>query len=583
MPEEVIPSRKEIVERLKKEGKNPYPHKFEITTTLDKVREKYEKPLLQDKVFKIKGKIKRVSKREDKYLIRLSDLTEPVEIQVLIPQSAGKFAPSQEVVFEGKLKRIDGKLTLVAEKVVEDEETQTVAEVKKEYDLDPNREKVRMAGRLISLRDQGKAAFGHIQDADGKLQVYFRKDTLGEEKYNQLMDLLDVGDIIGVEGELFRTMTGELTVEVQDAQLLAKSLRPLPEKWHGLKDVEQRYRQRYVDLIANQRAREIFKIRAKAIKSLREFLEEKGFMEVETPILQTVASGAMAKPFITHHNALDMDLFLRIAPELYLKMLIVGGFNRVYEIGRNFRNEGIDTTHNPEFTMVEFYGAYLDYNDLMNLTEELFRKILLDTRGTLKITWEGQELDFEKPFRRVRFFDALKEKTGKDKEFFLDEEKAREFAKEVGIPKADQLTHAKLLDKLFEHFIEEDLVQPTFVIDFPKILSPLAKTHREDSDLVERFELIINKKELANAYTELNDPEDQRERFLQQLKDKLKDEEAMDIDENFITALEYGMPPTGGEGIGIDRLVMMLTDTPSIREVILFPTLRPEAKKDDEK
>ncbi|MDQ7056457.1 MAG: lysine--tRNA ligase [Persephonella sp.] len=354
-------------------------------------------------------------------------------------------------------------------------------------------------------------------------------------------------------------------------------MRALPEKWHGLKDVELRYRHRYIDLIANPKAREIFKTRSKAIKSLREFLESKGFMEVETPILQTVASGAMAKPFITHHNALDMDMYLRIAPELYLKMLVVGGFNRVYEIGRNFRNEGIDTTHNPEFTMVEFYAAYMDYYDLMELTEELMRKILIDTVGSLKIVWEGVELDFSKPFRRLPFFEALKEKTGKDKQFFLNEENARKFAKEVGIPKAETLTHLKLLDKLFEHFIEEDLVQPTFVIDFPKILSPLAKTHRNDPDLVERFELIINKQEIANAYTELNDPEDQRERFLQQLKEKAAgDEEAMDIDENFLMALEYGLPPTGGEGIGVDRLVMMLTDSSSIREVILFPTLRPE-------
>ena len=576
MPEEIIPSRKQLVEQLKKEGINPYPHKFEITTTLDKVREKYEKEVPQDKVFKIKGKIKRVSKKEDNYVIRLSDLTEPVEIIVLIPQSVGKFAPNQETAFEGKLDRIDGKLTLVAEKETDPQSAEDVHTVKQQFDLDPNKEPVKVAGRLVAFRPQGKASFGHIQDADGKLQVYFRKDILGEEEYKKLMDILDVGDIIGVEGKLFRTMTGELTVEVEKAQLLTKSLRPLPEKWHGLKDVEQRYRHRYVDLIANKQAREIFKLRSKAIKSLREYLESKGFMEVETPILQSVASGAMAKPFITHHNALDIDMYLRIAPELYLKMLVVGGFNRVYEIGRNFRNEGIDTTHNPEFTMVEFYGAYLDYFDLMEMTEELFRKILMDTKGTLKITWEGQELDFEKPFRRLKFFDALKEKTGKDKEFFLDEEKARAFAKEVGIPKAEDLTHAKILDKLFEHFIEEDLIQPTFVMDFPKVLSPLAKTHREDPDLVERFELIINKKELANAYTELNDPQDQRERFLQQLKDKAKDEEAMDIDENFIMALEYGLPPTGGEGIGIDRLVMMLADTPSIREVILFPTLRPE-------
>lgn len=579
MPEEIIPSRKQLVENLKKKGINPYPHKFEITVALDKVREKYEKPVPEDKEFIVKGKIKRVSKRDDKYVIRFADLEKPVELRVIIPQSTGKFAPNQETAFKGKLERIEGKLTLLAEEETKEENALPVFEVKSQFDLDPNRENVKVAGRLISLRDQGKVAFGHIQDADGKLQVYFRKDTLGEENHQKLMDMLDVGDIIGVEGQLFRTMTGELTVEVKDAKLLTKALKPLPEKWHGLKDVETRYRHRYVDLIANKEAREIFKLRAKAIKSLREYLESKGFMEVETPILQSVASGAMAKPFITHHNALDIDMFLRIAPELYLKMLIVGGFNRVYEIGRNFRNEGIDTTHNPEFTMLEFYGAYLDYYDLMDMTEELFRKILLYTKGTLKITWEGQELDFENPFRRLKFFDALKEKTGKDKEFFLDEEKVKAFAKEIGIKNADESTHAKILDKLFEHFIEEDLIQPTFVMDFPKVLSPLAKTHREDPDLVDRFELIINKKELANAYTELNDPKDQRERFLQQLKDKAKDEEAMDIDENFLMALEYGLPPTGGEGIGIDRLVMMLADTSSIREVILFPTLRLEKKE----
>ncbi len=574
MPEEIIESRKELVDQMKERGENPYPHKFEVTATFDEIRKKYEKPV-PDREFKIKGRIKRVSKREDKYYIRLADLNQPVEIQVVVPQSAGKFAPNQEAAFVGKLERIEGKLTLIASSISEDGDD--VFSVKNEFDLDPNREFVSVAGRLVALRDQGKAAFGHIQDADGKIQVYFRKDTLGEEEYKKAVDILDVGDIIGVKGELFRTMTGELTVEVKEFKLLSKSLRALPEKWHGLKDVELRYRHRYIDLIANPKAREIFKIRSKAIKSLREFLESKGFIEVETPILQTVASGAMAKPFITHHNALDLDMYLRIAPELYLKMLVVGGFNRVYEIGRNFRNEGIDTTHNPEFTMVEFYAAYMDYYDLMNLTEELFRKILLDTVGKLKISWEGQELDFSKPFKRVAFFDALEEKTGKSKDFFLDEQKARDFAKEVGIPKAEKLTHLKLLDKLFEHFIEEDLIQPTFVVDFPKILSPLAKTHRNDPDLVERFELIVNRQEIANAYTELNDPEDQRERFLQQLKEKAAgDEEAMDIDENFLMALEYGLPPTGGEGIGIDRLIMMLTDSSSIREVILFPTLRPE-------
>lgn len=575
MSEEILESRLERLKKMEKEGINPYPHKFETTHTLKSVREGLEFDP-EDKEVILKGKIKRVSKKDNDYVIRFEDLNGHSEILVIFPQKE-KLSPNTVASFKGKLKRVDGKLTLIADEVYFEEKGEDVSKVKQLYDKDPEGKEVAVAGRLVALRDQGKAAFGHLQDADGKLQIYFNADILGQENYQKAMDLIDIGDIIGVKGKLFRTMTGELTVEVHSYQILSKSLRPLPEKWHGLKDVEERYRYRFLDLIANQRSREIFKLRSKAIKSLREFLESKGFIEVETPILQPVASGALAKPFITYHNALDMNLYLRIAPELYLKMLVVGGFNRVFEIGRNFRNEGIDTTHNPEFTMVEFYAAYLDYNDLMALTEELFRKILLDTVGTLKIKWEDQEIDFEKPFRRLPFFEALKQKTGKDKEFFLDYEKAKNFAKEVGIPKADTLTHMKILDKLFEHFVEEDLVQPTFVIDFPKILSPLAKTHRNDPDLVERFELIINKQELANAYTELNDPFDQRERFIQQIREKeMGDEEAMDVDETFLTALEYGLPPTAGEGIGIDRLVMMLTDSVSIREVILFPTLRPE-------
>ncbi|ACN98591.1 lysyl-tRNA synthetase [Sulfurihydrogenibium azorense Az-Fu1] len=575
MSEEILESRLERLKKMEKEGINPYPHKFETTHTLKSVREGLEfEP--EDKEVILKGKIKRVSKKDNDYVIRFEDLNGHSEILVIFPQKE-KLSPNTVASFKGKLKRVDGKLTLIADEVYFEEKGEDVSKVKQLYDKDPEGKEVAVAGRLVALRDQGKAAFGHLQDADGKLQIYFNADILGQENYQKAMDLIDIGDIVGVKGKLFRTMTGELTVEVHSYQILSKSLRPLPEKWHGLRDVEERYRYRFLDLIANQRSREIFKLRSKAIKSLREFLESKGFIEVETPILQPVASGALAKPFITYHNALDMNLYLRIAPELYLKMLVVGGFNRVFEIGRNFRNEGIDTTHNPEFTMVEFYAAYLDYNDLMALTEELFRKILLDTVGTLKIKWEDQEIDFEKPFRRLPFFEALKQKTGKDKEFFLDYEKAKNFAKEVGIPKADTLTHMKILDKLFEHFVEEDLVQPTFVIDFPKILSPLAKTHRNDPDLVERFELIINKQELANAYTELNDPFDQRERFIQQIREKeMGDEEAMDVDETFLTALEYGLPPTAGEGIGIDRLVMMLTDSVSIREVILFPTLRPE-------
>lgn len=578
MSEDIAQSRLETVKKIKERGFNPYPHKFEITTNLKDIREGLEIQPSQDSVT-LKGKIKRVSKREDEYIVRFEDLNGHHEIQVIAPQTQ-PLSPNTEGSFTGTLERIDGKLTLVAENFSTEKKGADIKDIKERYDKDPQSKEVAVAGRLIALRDQGKAAFGHIQDADGKIQIYISSNNLGQSEYKEVIDILDIGDIVGIKGALFRTMTGELTIDAKEVLILSKSLRPLPEKWHGLKDTEHRYRYRYLDLIANKKSRDIFRIRSKAIKSLREFLESQGFMEVETPILQSVASGAMAKPFITYHNALDMNLFLRIAPELYLKMLVVGGFNRVFEIGRNFRNEGIDTTHNPEFTMVEFYAAYLDYNDLMELTQKLFRKILLDTVGTLKITWEGVELDFEKPFRKISFFDALKEKTGKDKDFFLDEQKARTFAREVGIPKADTLTHTKILDKLFEHFIEDDLIQPTFVIDFPKILSPLAKTHREDPDLVERFELIINRQELANAYTELNDPQDQRERFIFQIREKeMGDEEAMDIDETFLTALEYGLPPTAGEGIGIDRLIMMLTDSVSIREVILFPTLRPEVLK----
>ncbi|MGB9873921.1 MAG: lysine--tRNA ligase, partial [Hydrogenobacter sp.] len=428
----------------------------------------------------------------------------------------------------------------------------------------------------VSLRSMGKAIFGHLQDATGRIQIYIKKDIVGDDKFQTFDDLFDVGDIVGVEGKLFRTTTGELTVEVNDFKMLAKSLRPLPEKWHGLRDVEVRYRQRYLDLISNEKARKITLLRSRLLSEIRRFLDERGFIEVETPILQPVASGANAKPFITYHNYLEQNLYLRIAPELYLKRLIVGGFNRVYELGKNFRNEGVDTTHNPEFTMLEFYCAYWDYKDLIKFTEEMLSHLLTKLLGTLKITYQGITLDFTPPYKVVRYFDLLKEKTGKDKEFFLrDIEGLRKLAIEVGVPKAETLTHAKLLDKVFDLLVEDDLIGPVFVIDFPKILSPLAKTHREDKDLVERFELFVAGREIANAYTELNDPIEQRNRFLEQLKEKeMGDEEAMQMDEDFVIALEHGMPPTAGEGIGIDRLVMLLADVDSIREVILFPALR---------
>jgi lysyl-tRNA synthetase class 2 len=548
-----------------------YPYKYEISHNLGELRRKYEKEPQGERV-KIKGKVKRVSKHEDSFLIRLEDQKGGVEMLV---RTAQGLKQGEDVVLEGVLTRWEGKLTL-DQAVVSEGDAFDVSEVKGKYDMNPENVEVSVAGRVITLRPMGKALFAHLQDATGKLQIYLRQDIVGEASFKDFEEIVDPGDILGVKGKLFRTNTGELTVEVKEWVLLAKSLHPLPEKWHGLKDVEVRYRQRYLDLIANEHARRVFFLRSKLISEIRKFLDSKGFLEVETPILQPIASGANAKPFITYHNYLEQDLYLRIAPELYLKRLIVGGINRVYELGKNFRNEGVDTTHNPEFTMLEFYCAYWDYEDLMVFTEELFSYLLNQLVGGLKITYQGKELDFTPPFKRYRYFELLEEKTGKDKDFFLrDVEGLRKLAKEVGVPKAETLTHAKLIDKVFDLLVEDELWGPCFVIDFPKLLSPLAKTHREDPDLVERFELFVAGKEIANAYTELNDPIEQKERFLEQLKEKeMGDEEAMAMDEDFIRALEYGMPPTAGEGIGIDRLVMLLADVDSIREVILFPALR---------
>jgi lysyl-tRNA synthetase class 2 len=548
-----------------------YPYKYEISHNLGELRRQYEREPQGEKV-KIRGKIKRVSKQEDSFLIRLEDQGGGVEILVRTTQ---ELKQGEDVVLEGVLTRWEGKLTL-DQAVVSEGDAFDVSEVKEKYDMNPEDVEVSVAGRVITLRPMGKALFAHLQDATGRLQIYLRQDIVGEASFKDFEELVDPGDILGVRGRLFRTNTGELTVEVKEWVLLAKSLHPLPEKWHGLKDVEVRYRQRYLDLIANEHARKVFFLRSRLIGELRRFLDAKGFLEVETPILQPIASGANAKPFITYHNYLEQNLYLRIAPELYLKRLIVGGINRVYELGKNFRNEGVDTTHNPEFTMLEFYCAYWDYKDLMVFTEELFSYLLNQLVGGLKITYQGKELDFTPPFKRYRYFELLEEKTGKDKDFFLrDVEGLRKLAKEIGVPKAETLTHAKLIDKVFDLLVEDELWGPCFVIDFPKLLSPLAKTHREDPDLVERFELFVAGKEIANAYTELNDPMEQRERFLEQLKEKeMGDEEAMAMDEDFIRALEYGMPPTAGEGIGIDRLVMLLADVDSIREVILFPALR---------
>jgi lysyl-tRNA synthetase class 2 len=433
---------------------------------------------------------------------------------------------------------------------------------------------VSVAGRMVALRSFGKAAFSHLQDETGKIQVYFRKDIL-KEAYG-IVKKLDIGDIAGVKGELFRTRTGELTVMVREFKLLTKSLRPLPEKWHGLKDVELRYRQRYVDLIVNPQVRETFAKRSAIIKFIRDFLEREGFIEVETPMMHQIPGGAAARPFKTHHNALGIDLYLRIAPELYLKRLLVGGYERVFEINKNFRNEGISTRHNPEFTMLEFYVAYRDYRFLMDFTERLFTELLKEITGSLRLKYGDLEIDFSPPWERISMFDALMN-AGVPEEVLRDYEKARDWARGNGIDVSGAVTLGKLLDEIFKEKVEPSLVGPVFITDYPVELSPLAKRKKDAPDFVERFELFIASREIANAFTELNDPQDQRERFLKQVEAKEKgDEEAHWMDADFIRALEYGMPPAAGEGIGIDRLVMLLTNSPSIRDVILFPQLKPE-------
>lgn len=431
-----------------------------------------------------------------------------------------------------------------------------------------------LAGRIVALRDFGKAAFAHVQDSTGKVQIYLKKDLLGE-RY-KLLKKIDVGDIIGLKGRLFRTRTSELTVEVETFELLAKSVRPLPEKWHGLKDIETRYRQRYVDLIVNPEAREIFAKRSVIIKAVRDFLEAKGFIEVETPMMHQIPGGATAKPFKTHHNALGIDLYLRIAPELYLKRLLVGGYERVYELNKNFRNEGISTRHNPEFSMLEFYIAYKDYNFLMSFTEELFAHAAMKAVGKLQIPCGDDIIDLTPPWPRLPMLEALK-KNGVPKEILKDPEKAKAWGRKEGLDIPEGSSMGKILDEIFKEKVEPGLVQPTFITDHPVELSPLAKRKADNPSLVERFELFISSREIANAFSELNDPFDQKDRFLEQVKAKQAgDEEAHWMDEDFIRALEYGMPPAAGEGIGIDRLVMLLTNSQSIRDVVLFPQLKPE-------
>ncbi|MBQ1335624.1 MAG: lysine--tRNA ligase [Selenomonadaceae bacterium] len=433
---------------------------------------------------------------------------------------------------------------------------------------------VRLAGRLMAIRGHGKASFATLNDRSGSIQVYFKLDVLGEEKYAQFR-MLDIGDIIGIQGCVFKTRRGELTVKIQDFELLSKSLRPLPEKFHGLKDVEIRYRQRYLDLIVNPEVRKTFEARNKTIKAIRRYLDAHDFMEVATPVLSTIAGGAADRPFVTHHNALDVDLYLRIATELNLKRLVVGGFERVYEMGRVFRNEGMDVRHNPEFTSVEIYQAYGDYTDLMDLTEELVRDAAQQVLGTTVINYQGTEIDLGKA-KRISMNDAVKEATGKDFLSCQTVEEARAMADELQIPYEQRHGIGGILNAAFEAKVEETLIQPVFITGHPTEISPLAKRNPEDPRITDRFEFFVYGRELANGFTELNDPIDQEGRFLDQLEQReAGDEEAHVMDKDFITALEYGLPPTGGLGIGVDRLIMFLTDSPSIRDVLLFPTMKP--------
>lgn len=433
---------------------------------------------------------------------------------------------------------------------------------------------VTIAGRLLSKRDMGKVLFVHLQDVTGQIQAYVRRDDVGEEAH-ELFTHFDIGDIVGVTGFLFKTRMGEITIHVKSLTILTKSLRPLPEKWHGLKDVELRYRQRYVDLIVNPEVRNVFVTRSKIIQAMRRYLDGQGFLEVETPTMHAIAGGASARPFITHHNALDIDLYMRIALELHLKRLIVGGMEKVYEIGRVFRNEGISTRHNPEFTMMELYQAYADYYDMMNITEDMVAYIAREVLGTTRITYQGTEIDLTPPWTRLTMHEAVKKYTGYDLKN-VSAEKAREIAAELGICVAADATAGTVLNEIFEAKVEEHLIQPTFIIDYPIEISPLARRREDDPSLTYRFELFIVAREHANAFSELNDPLDQRERFARQMEQRAKgDEEAQEMDDDFVKALEVGMPPTGGLGIGVDRLIMLLTDSPSIRDVILFPTLRP--------
>ena len=456
------------------------------------------------------------------------------------------------------------------------EYTHRSGDVKEQFDaLSETETEVKLAGRVMAIRGHGKTCFMDMQDKDGRIQVYVRKDVLGEDNY-ALIKMMDIGDTVGVTGTVFRTHMGEVSIKASALEMLSKSLRPLPEKWHGLKDVETRYRQRYVDLIVNPDVRDTFVKRSQIIRSVRNVLDSHGFLEVETPILNTIAGGAAARPFISYHNALDMQVYMRIAPELYLKRLIVGGMDRVYELGRVFRNEGIDNRHNPEFTSVEIYQAFADYRDMMDLTEEVVVKTAEEVLGTTKIVYEGTEIELASPWKRISMIDAVKEYAGKDFTNVTDLEEARAMAKEINVEVEATWGIGKIINACFEEYVEDKLIQPTFITGHPKEISPLAKSNPENPEITDRFEAFIYGREICNGFTELNDPIDQRERFMKQVEERANgDEEANMMDEDFVTALEYGLPPTGGLGIGIDRLVMFLTNSSTIRDVLFFPTMKP--------
>lgn len=462
--------------------------------------------------------------------------------------------------------------------------THRAADIAAQFDeLSEKETEVKMAGRIMAIRGHGKTCFMDMQDKTGRIQVYVRKDVIGEENY-ALIKLMDIGDTVGITGTAFRTHMGELSIKANSVEMLSKSLRPLPEKWHGLKDVETRYRQRYVDLIVNPEVRDTFVKRSQIIRSVREVLDRHDFLEVETPILNTIAGGAAARPFISYHNALDMQVYMRIAPELYLKRLIVGGMDRVYEMGRVFRNEGIDNRHNPEFTSVEIYQAFADYRDMMDLTEEVVVKTAEKVLGTTTINYEGTTIELASPWKRMSMIEAVKEYSGKDFTNVTDLEEARAIAKELNVAVEPSFGIGKIINACFEEYVEDKLIQPTFITGHPKEISPLAKSNPENPEITDRFEAYIYGREICNGFTELNDPIDQKERFLKQVEERANgDEEANMMDEDFVNALEYGLPPTGGLGIGIDRLVMFLTNSSTIRDVLFFPTMKPLGKAVSEK